>query len=115
MPLGRPFRPPRRRDRFRNAIGTKAIKHFSPKVRDVTGDKDATNRPLGTVEQLFLDTGTKVDFVMLEGFINERKIGIRFFLEKEDPTNGITGEFVMIAMAVEVPDAGIDWPNVGIE
>ncbi len=115
MPLGRPFRPPRRRDRFRNAIGTKAIKHLSPKVRDIAGDKDATDRPFGTIEQLILDTGTEVNFVMLERFINPWKIGIRFLLEKEDPTNGIAGEFIVIAMAVEVPDAGIDWPNVGIE
>lgn len=84
-------------------------------MRDVTGDKDATDRPFGTVEQLLFDTGTEINFVMPERFINSRKVGVRFLLKKEDPANGITGEFVMIAMAVEVPDARIDWPNVGIE
>ena len=84
-------------------------------MRDVTGDKDATDRPFGTVEQLLFDTGAEINFVMLEGFINSRKVGVRFLLEKENPTNGIAREFIVIAVTVEVPDAGIDWPNVGIE
>ena len=84
-------------------------------MRNVTGDKDATDRPFGTIEQLFFDTGAKINLVMLEGFINSRKVGVRFFLKKENPANAITGEFIVIAVTVEIPDAGIDWPNVGIE
>ena len=84
-------------------------------MRDITGDKDATDRPSGTVEQLLFDTGAEINLVMLEGFINSRKIGVRFLFEKENPANGIAREFVVVTMAVEIPDAGIDWPNVGIE
>ena len=84
-------------------------------MRDITGDKDATDRPFGTVEQLLFDTGTEINLVMPEGFINSRKVGVRFLLEKENPANAITGEFIVIAVTVEVPDAGINWPNVGIE
>ncbi|MBS4764704.1 hypothetical protein KG007_00590 [Alistipes sp. kh20] len=84
-------------------------------MQDRTGDKDATDRPLGTIEQFLFDTGTEINFIKLEGFINPQKIGVRFLLEKEDPTNGITREFIVIAMVVKVPDAGINWPNVGVE
>ena len=84
-------------------------------MRDVTGDKDATDRTSGIIKQLFLNTGAEINLVMLEGLINSRKVSVRFLLKKEDPANGIAGEFIVIAMAVEVPDAGIDWPNVGIE
>ena len=82
---------------------------------DVTRDKDATDRTFGTVEQLLFDTGAEINLVMPEGFINSRKIGVRFLFEKENPANGIAGEFIMVTMTVEIPDAGIDWPNVGIE
>ena len=84
-------------------------------MRNVTGNKDATDNPFGTIEQLLFDTGTEINLVVFEGFINSRKVGVRFLLEKENPANGITREFIVIAVTVEVPDAGINWPNVGIE
>lgn len=84
-------------------------------MRDVTGNKDATDRPFGTIEQLLFDTGAEINLVMFERFVNSRKVDVRFLLEKENPANAITGKFIVIAVTVEVPDAGIDWPNVGIE
>ena len=59
VPLGRPLpRRPPRRDRRRNAIGTRAIKHFSPKVGHMSLDKNrgaaAKEKRVGVIEEIDL-------------------------------------------------------------
>lgn len=66
VPLGRPFRPPRRRDRFTNAIGKNSAKHFSPKMRHIGLDEYC-----GTVaKEKGVSMVKEVNFVMLEGLKN---------------------------------------------